>query len=108
LTVDLTESTKAGNSADSTDEVFMNTCVQELKKMNVIVKSKNDEKTFRALKNALSHTHIKIGNENGVITKIQFEDKLNNVCHTKLEFNVQQLKGFALFVANLHLMRQNT
>ena len=98
----------ATEATELSETDFIDECVRKLKSMGVILKSENDKKTFRALKNALSHTHIKIGNENGVITKIQFEDKLNGVSHTKLEFSVKQLEDFALFVANQHLNRKKS
>lgn len=47
-----TERTKPGQSS------FKQECVNKLKNMGVIVSSTDDDKTFRTVKNALSHMNI--------------------------------------------------
>ena len=90
-----------------TDIKFKATCVAKLQSMGVIVSSTDDNKTFRTLKNAISHMYIEPLNDHGEIQSIIFEDRENRdqPAHTKLKFTVTQLKEFALFVADKHLER---
>lgn len=97
-----TERTKSKGDAD-----FQNRCVSKLKEMKVIEKESTDDQTFRTVKNALSHMYVEPVNQGKAITHIKIYDKFpgRNQFHTKLVFNVQQLKEFALFVADQHLER---
>ena len=96
-----TERTKPGQSS------FKQECVNKLKNMGVIVSSTDDDKTFRTVKNALSHMNIAPQNKDGVIDSIIIKDRRdrNSRFHTELHFTVPQLKEFALFVADKHLER---
>ena len=96
-----TERTKPGQNP------FKQECVNKLKNMGVIVNSTDDVKTFRTVKNALSHMNIAPQNKDGVIDSIIIKDRRdrNSQFHTELHFTVQQLKEFALFVADKHLER---
>ena len=96
-----TERTRPNNA------VFISTCVDKLKEMGVITRSTTDEKTFRAIKNAISHMYVDAHNADGIITSIVIADKLhrNTDAHTELQFTMNQLKEFALFVADKHLER---
>ena len=87
--------------------IFRKCIVNKMMHMNVIVSSTNENKTFRAVKNALSHMNIEIKNVGGKVSEILFLDKHpdSNHYHTILKFNTQQLREFALFVANKHLER---
>ena len=49
---------------------FKQECVNKLKSMGVIVSCTNDDKTFRTIKNALSHMNIAPQNKNGVVDSI--------------------------------------
>ena len=49
---------------------FKQACVNKLKNMGVIVRDTDDDKTFRAVKNALSHMNIAPQNKDGVIDSI--------------------------------------
>lgn len=94
-------------STNSTHSHFATSCVQKLKELGVIVKSTNDKKTFRAVKNALSHMYIEPISRNEKIHTIILRDKCpdDTQYHTKLKFSPAQLKDFSIFVANLHLER---
>lgn len=94
-------------NTDNSEEEFISEVVGKLKEMSVIKLQTEDEKTFRALKNALSHMHITVGNEMGKIVKVGFKDKFPRSIeyHTEFEFSVENLKEFALFVADMHLKR---
>lgn len=96
-----TERTKPGQNP------FKQECVNKLKNMGVIVNSTDDDKTFRTVKNALSHMNIAPQNKDGVIDSIIIKDRCdsNSQFHTELHFTVPQLKEFALFVADKHLER---
>ena len=96
-----TERTRPGHSS------FKQECVNKLKAMGVIVNSTDDDKTFRAVKNALSHMNIAPQNKDGVVDAIIIQDRQNrnSPVHTELRFTVPQLKEFALFVADKHLER---
>lgn len=96
-----TERTKSGQNS------FKQECVNKLKNMGVIVNSTDDDKTFRTVKNALSHMNIAPQNKDGVIDSIIIKDRRdrNSQFHTELHFTVPQLKEFALFVADKHLER---
>lgn len=87
--------------------LFKNVCVNKLKSMGVIAKATNDDKTFRTVKNALSHMNITPQNKEGVVDSIIIRDRKNrnSQAHTELHFTVPQLKEFALFVADKHLER---
>lgn len=92
---------------DNSEEEFISEVVEKLKEMSVVKIQTEDKKTFRALKNALSHMHILVGNEMGKIVKVGFKDKLpgSDKFHTEFEFSVENLKDFALYVADMHLKR---
>lgn len=47
--------------------LFKNECVNKLKSMGVIINSTDDDKTFRTVKNALSHMNIAPQNKDGVV-----------------------------------------
>ena len=96
-----TERTKPGQNS------FKQECVNKLKNMGVIVNSTDDDKTFRTVKNALSHMNIAPQNKDGVIDSIIIKDRRdrNSQFHTELHFTVPQLKEFELFVADKHLER---
>lgn len=89
------------------DKEFKRKCVEKLKELNVIKYYSNDDKLFRALKNAISHMNITVTNEYKMIKSIIIKDRnnANSPYHTELEFPVEKLKEFALFVADLHLQR---
>lgn len=93
-----TERTKPGQSS------FKQECVNKLKNMGVIVNSTDDDKTFRTVKNALSHMNIAPQNKNGVVDSIIIKDRRDrrSPVHTELQFTVPQLREFALFVADKH------
>lgn len=86
---------------------FKQECVNKLKKMGVIVSDTDDDKTFRTVKNALSHMNIAPQNKDGVINSIVIKDRRDrkSSVHTALQFTVPQLREFALFVADKHLER---
>lgn len=91
-----------------TDAKFIKTCVTELHRIHAVTKdSGDDQKTFRALRNAVAHMRISMSNEGGKIDSIQFCDTASKAAnsHTELSFTVQQLKDYALFVANAYLKR---
>ena len=75
--------------------------------MGVIINYTNDDKTFRTVKNALSHMNIQTQNSDGVVETIIIRDRKDKKTpfHTELRFTVMQLKEFALFVADKHLDR---
>ena len=102
-----TERTKGGQFSSATDIKFQNGCVDKLKAMDVIKKSTSDDKTFRTVKNALSHMYIEPVNQDQKIAYIRLCDKApgEQNYHTELEFSADQLKEFALYVAELHLER---
>lgn len=100
----------ATEATESNETDFIDACVRKLYEMNVVQKAVNDEKTFRALKNALSHIHIEPNNANNEIKHVIFGDKYSRKeadFHTELKFTVEQLRAYALFVADLHLARRN-
>lgn len=86
--------------------VFIQTCVNELHRINAVTMDSGDaNKTFRALRNAVSHMHIKPANSGNQIDKVLFSDitgRTGNI-HTELTFSVEQLREYALFVANAYL-----
>ena len=90
---------------ETNDDLFKNMCVNKLKDMDVIRKHTDDHKTFRTIKNALSHMNIKPQNKGGVVDSIIIEDRSDRGSppHTELHFTVLQLQEFALFVADKHL-----
>ncbi len=92
------------------DITFKTLCVNKLKSMGVIMKSTDDNKTFRTVKNAVSHCGVEVINQNGEIDTIVLRDKKGQEgeIHTELHFKVEQLKDFALFVADMHLERIKT
>lgn len=96
-----TERTNPGQNS------FRQECVNKLKNMGVIVSSTDDDKTFRTVKNALSHMNIAPQNKDGVIDSIIIKDRRDRSSpfHTELQFTVPQLREFALFVADKHLGR---
>lgn len=89
------------------DTSFMAECVDKLNCMGVVKQSKNDEKTFRTVKNALSHMYIEPKNENGYVETVVLQDRYNRnaPAHTELHFKISELKEFALYVADKHLER---
>ena len=91
----------------SNNTLFKNECVNKLKSMGVIINSIDDDKTFRAVRNAVSHMNIAPKNKDGVVDSIIIRDRCtrNSPVHTELHFTVSQLKEFALFVADKHLER---
>ena len=97
---------RTGNMNDA-DKEFQRKCIAKLNELNVVKKHTSTRKTFRTIKNALSHMHITPVNANDKICFVEFDDKLPgaNNFHTKLKFSVSQLKNFALYVAELHLER---
>ncbi len=94
-------------SNSSISKKFRSEIVNELARMNVIKTNLDNGKLFRAIKNAISHMHIEFQNKDGNIDSIVFWDKIpgEKEYHTVLQFSAQQLKDFALFVANKHLNR---
>lgn len=86
---------------------FKQACVDKLKNMGVIVSDTDNNKTFRTVKNALSHMNIAPQNKDGVVDSIIIKDRQDrsSPVHTELQFTVPQLKEFALFVADKHLER---
>lgn len=94
-------------TGNNDDEAFKSACVQKLEKMGVIKKNINKDKVFRSPKNAVSHLHICPTSIGDSIEKIMLSDMLekNAQPHTQLEFTVDQLREFALFVADKHLER---
>ena len=95
------------NSSSSKTKKFRAEITQKIKDMGVILISTSDEKLFRTIKNALSHMHVEIKNANGEIHEILFWDKYPEAkeYHTILKFTTQEIREFALFVANKHLER---
>ena len=95
---------------DTTDTSFQNECVNKLQSMGVIKHSTNDAKTFRTVKNALSHMYIVPQNKAGIVDSIIIRDcqSRNSPVHTELQFTIPQLKEFALFVADKHLDRMQS
>ena len=75
--------------------------------MGVIVSDTDDDKTFRTVKNALSHMNVAPQNKDVVINSIVIKDRRDSrsPVHTELQFTVPQLREFALFVADKHLER---
>ena len=92
---------------DSSAKKFRAKIVDKLVEMGVIKVNQKEKKLFRAIKNAISHMHIEFHNKDGQIDNIVFWDKIPNSeeYHTVLQFSPQQLKDFALFVAQNHLDR---
>lgn len=88
-------------------DIFQTDCVKKLKDMGVVMKSTSDEQTFRTVKNALSHMYIEPCNEGGNIEQIILKDRISRTApvHTELKFSVENLKEFALYVADKHLKR---
>ena len=95
----------------SQDDIqFQTDCIRKLRDMGVIVKPTiDDKKIFRTVKNALSHVYIEPCNERGNIEHIILKDRKdrNSDAHTELKFSVEDLKEFALYVADKHLDRYN-
>lgn len=92
----------------SPDDIqFKSLYISKLNELGVIQKSTDDEKTFRTIKNALSHMYIEPHSHEREITHICFSDNPphSKKCHTIIEFKIEQLKDFALFVADEHLKR---
>lgn len=102
-----TERTKGKQNGTVADAEFQKNCVDKLKAMKVISTQTSDVKTFRAIKNALSHMYIEPVNQDALITCVKICDKEPNQehYHTELNFSVEQLEEFALYVADLHLER---
>lgn len=75
--------------------------------MDVIIKETDEDKTFRTIKNAVSHMHIEPVNHDQKISGVIIRDKRPGAqeFHTELLFSTEQLKEYALFVADLHLQR---
>lgn len=96
--------TERAKTADNRED-FQDACVQKLEEMEVI-KRKND-RLFYSPRNAMSHMHIELVNKNGEIKSAILSDRKprSNYEHTRLEFTVDQLREFALFVADKHLER---
>lgn len=94
-------------TGNNDDEAFKSACVQKLEKMGVIKKNINKDKAFRSPKNAVSHLHICPTSMGDSIEKIILSDMKgeNAPPHTQLEFTIDQLREFALFVADKHLER---
>lgn len=89
------------------DKQFKNIYLSKLNELGVIQKATDDNKTFRTIKNALSHMYIEPHSQEHEISHICFKDKLPNSVkyHTVIEFSVEQLKEFALYIANEYLKR---
>lgn len=89
------------------DKGFKNACVQKLEEMNVIKEKADKSRLFRSPRNAVSHLHICPTSTGDSIEKIILSDMVekNAQPHTQLEFTVEQLREFALFVADKHLER---
>lgn len=107
-----TERTKGKQGRTVDDVEFQKSCVNKLKEMGLVGRNKTpnetpDDKIFRTVKNALSHMYIEPDNKNQVITHVKICDKIpkEDRYHTELNFSVEQLKEFALYVADLHLAR---
>lgn len=96
---------RAKNAENSED--FQDACAQKLEEMNVIKKKADRGRLFRSPRNAVSHLHICPTSIGDSIEKIMLSDILekNAQPHTQLEFTVDQLREFALFVADKHLER---
>lgn len=95
-----TERTKKRNTT------FIKTCVNEFYRIHAVTKDSGDaNKTFRALRNATSHMRIATTNSKNQIDTVQFYDKKRETTnsHTELTFSVEQLKEYALFVADEYL-----
>lgn len=77
-------------SNKSKDAMFKSDVANEIKRMNVIQTSANDDRLFRTIKNAISHMHIEMKNKNGIISEILFCDKLSTAkeYHMELSINV--------------------
>lgn len=89
---------------------FQTKCIQKMHDMGVLtddVENIDHDKTFRAVRNAVSHLHICPTSMGDSIEKIILSDMKgeNEPPHTQLEFTVDQLREFALFVADKHLER---
>lgn len=86
---------------------YINCCVDKLKELDCIKTDQTNEKNkiFRTLKNSISHMNIEIVNDGGFISKIIFSDRDNrhNPFHTVLEFSIEKLKKYALFMADEYL-----
>lgn len=95
-----TERTPNGDS-------FSQNCIDKLKEMHVIIKETSEEQTFRTIRNAIAHANIEPENQDAVIHSVILRDKKpkSSQYHTKLRFTVEQLKEYALFVADQHLQR---
>ncbi len=95
-------------NTDTHDATFQQACVQKLKAMGVVqIDPRDNGKLFRSVKNALSHMHIEIVNSDQIIDRIYLRDQSRNAIryHTELCFSVEQLREYALFVAELHIKR---
>lgn len=97
----------ATEQTSTDDEEFKSIYLSKLNELGVIKKATDDDKTFRTIKNAISHMNIEPHNREREITCICFRDKFPNKkeFHTVIEFKVDQLKEFALFVADEYLKR---
>lgn len=103
-----TERTKGQQNGTVADAEFQKKCVNKLKEMGLLDGQKSsDGQIFRTVKNALSHMYIEPENKGQVITHVKICDKIpkEDRYHTELNFSVEQLKEFALYVADLHLER---
>lgn len=91
----------------SDESVFIQEYIEKLSNLKAINRQSEEGKTFRSLKNALSHMYIEPRNEDGKINKIIFKDKIpgRDCFHTELEFTVESLREFALFVADKYLTK---
>ena len=88
--------------------VFQSECVQKLHDMGVLtIESSDPKEIFRSVRNAISHFNIHPTSQGSSINKVVLSDASGKgrPPHTQLEFTVEQLKKFALFVADKHLER---
>ena len=96
---------------DNNYEEYKAYCTQQIKKLGKIICNDDPDKIFWSLRNALAHKRIFIDSQDGKINKVIFRDKNTfekgnmhkSYVHTAVEFTVENLKEYALDVAEYYL-----
>lgn len=83
----------------------INQYAKSIKLHNINNSNNTDKQLVKCMKNALSHLHIEIASDLGQIAMVKFRDKgkTDLEYHTELEFTVENLKNYALEIANAYL-----
>jgi hypothetical protein len=90
---------------DNLYDEYKKYCQDKIMEFGFIRKNDDSDRLFRSIRNALAHKRIRVENQNGKIAKIILSDKKTNNAdpHTIVEFTVDELKQYALDVADYYL-----